>query len=196
MFMKKLLILFILLFITFPLVYAQHITFLGVPLKGNINTFSQKLLKKSYSRENKKATNLLGNNKKFFDVPTFGYPATAIVEYDESTKNVYEAILMFNLYDFPFDEFERFVSVFENQIEEKYNSDVVMTYYEEFDYGTLPGDHWAIYYKDTKIYIGEIFLYLQINNFKEETERADFMLHIMYRNAEAPSFEDQMRDYY
>lgn len=175
-------------------VAAQQISFLGVPLAGNIENFTNKLKAKG-TKVNKEISSLLDVGQRAFDVTIFPYYCQSLVQYNPSTKNVYEGTLMFSM-DTTLNEFTNFADIFTTQIEDKYGKGIFIYNLEEVEYNGFPGNHYKIFNKNNNIYIGEIYLYMNIKNFDKQSEKGRFMLHVMYRNSEAPSFDEQMQDYF
>lgn len=175
--------------------YGQQITFLGVPLAGNISDFTTKLAAKGI-RINKDISSRIEEGVRAYDVTVFPYPCLGKVDYNTSTKNVYEADLMFYDINTPLEKFTAFVDNFAQQIEDKYNKGIFTIEYEEIEYKSFPGNHYKIYSSKNNKYIGEIYLYIDIQNYDRKSQLGKFALHVMYRNNEAPGFEQQMQEFY
>lgn len=173
---------------------AQTISYLGVPLAGNINSFSEKLSLNGI-KVNKTISRRLEDGVRAFDVTIFQYPCLGRVEYNTSTKNVYEGILMFQISS-TLNEFTQFMESFSNQIEDKYSKGMFTLNYEEDEYNSYPADHYIIYSSKNNKRIGEIYLYMDVKEYDKSTDRGKFLFHVMYRNIEAPSFKERMQDYY
>lgn len=173
---------------------AQTISFLGVPLAGNINTLTEKLALKGI-KVNRTISNKLEEGVKAYDVTIFPYPCLGRVEYNTSTKNVYEGILMFQISS-TLTDFTQYMETWSNNISDKYSKGIYTLEYESYEYNSYPADHYTIYSTKNNKYIGEIYLYMDIKEYSKSTEKGKFLFHVMYRNSEAPSFEEQMQDYY
>lgn len=184
----------ILLLITTNTSLSQTITFLSVPLSGNINTFTQNLAFKGIT-VNKEISSKLVDGIRAFDVTIFPYTCLASVEYNTSTKNVYEAVLMFHI-SATLSEFTQFADNWSKQIYEKYSKGIYTLNYEQDEYRSYPADHYIVYSTKNNRKIGEIYLYMDINEYSKTTDKGVFKFQIMYRNSEAPSFEQQMQEYY
>lgn len=170
---------------------AQTISFMGVPLAGNINKFTEQLRYKGV-KYNKYYSTKSPDGVRAYDVKHFQYPCMAKVEYNPSTKNVYEGLLMFQM-QATVDEFVNFVDLWSRKISEKYSKGIYTFDYEEEEYKSLPVQHYTIYSSKNNMRIGEIYLYMDI--FKKPVNKkgkGKFALHILYRNSEAPSFEEQV----
>ena len=81
-------------------------------------------------------------------------------------------------------------------IEEKYSTEAYTSYVEETEYYSMPANHYTIYQAVDDKYLGEIYIYMRIQDYKSALNKGKCNLHIMYRNNEAPSFEDQMKTFY
>lgn len=173
---------------------AQTISYLGVPLVGNINSFTEKLSLKGI-KVNKTISSRLENGVRAFDVTIFQYPCLGRVEYNTSTKNVYEGILMFQISS-TLSEFTHFMDYFSNQINDKYSKGIFTLNYEEYEYNSYPADHYIVYSSKNNKKLGEIYLYMDVKEYNKSTDRGKFLFHVMYRNSEAPSFEEQIQDYF
>lgn len=191
--MKRAILILTTLIITFS-VSAQTITYLGVPLSGNINEFTKKLAFKG-TKVNKAISNQLEDGAIAFDVTLFSYPCFGYVEYNTSTRNVFEGVLMFQISS-TLKEFTDFVDYWSNQINDKYSKGIFTCDYEEDEYNSLPADHYTIYSTSNNKRIGDIYLYMKIVEYSKASDRGKFMFHVMYLNNEAPSFEEQMKDLY
>ncbi len=173
---------------------AQTISFLGVPLAGRIDKFTEQLACKG-AKYNKPTSNQFPDGIRLYDVRIFPYPCMAKVEYNTSTRNVYEAVLMFQM-RMTLKEFTEFFDMWSTKINEKYSKGIYTIDYEEDEYKSYPADHYTVYSSKTNKKIGDIYLYMDIMEKPTASNKGKFSLHILYRNSEAPSFEDQMEDIY
>lgn len=162
--------------------------------RRTINSFSEKLSLNGI-KVNKTISRRLEDGVRAFDVTIFQYPCLGRVEYNTSTKNVYEGILMFQISS-TLNEFTQFMEYFSNQIEDKYSKGMFTLNYEEDEYNSYPADHYIIYSSKNNKRIGEIYLYMDVKEYDKSTDRGKFLFHVMYRNIEAPSFKERMQDYY
>ena len=55
---------------------------------------------------------------------------------------------------------------------------------------------YEIFSNNNNVYVGEIYLYMNMKNYDRITEKGRFLLHVMFRNSEAPNFYDQIQDYF
>lgn len=191
--MKRLLF-SLLIYCAFIVCTAQNISFLGVPLGGNINTFSEKLATKGV-KINRTISNKLDEGSRAYDVTFFQYPCLARVEYNPFTKNVFEGVLMFQI-SASLTDFTQFMENFALQIQDKYNKGIFTLEYFEDEYNSYPADHYIIYSTKNNKKVGEIYLYMDVKDFNKTTDKGKFLFQIMYRNSEAPSFQEQMQEYY
>lgn len=189
---KLVFVLFILLQVSFG--FAQTLSFLGVPLAGSINTFTKKLALKGI-KVNKAISDQLEEGVRAFDVKIFPYPCLGLVDYNTSTKNVYEGVLMFQISS-SLSDFIDFCDYFSNQIQQKYSKGIFTLNYYEDEYKSYPADYYIIYSTKNNSKVGEIYLYMDVKEYDESIDEGKFIFHVMYRNNEAPSFEEQIQDYF
>lgn len=173
---------------------AQNISFLGVPLAGNINTFSEKLALKG-TKVNRTISDKLEEGSRAYDVTFFKYPCLAKVEYNPFTKNVYEGVLMFKISS-TLTDFTQFIEDFSLQVQDKYSKGVFTLEYLEDEYNSYPADYYIIYSTKNNKKVGEVFLYMDVKEYNKSTDKGNFLFQVMYRNSEAPVFYDQMQEYY
>lgn len=190
---KREIVLFV-IFLSTISICAQNISFLGVPLVGNINDFTEQLAMKG-TKMNKEISRKLEDGVRAFDVTIFPYTCLGRVEYNTITKNVYEGILMFNI-SASLSDFTSFMDEFAYKIEDKYNKGIFISDRYEEEYHSYPANHYEIYSTRTNKFIGEIYIYMDVKRYNKQTQTGDFLLHIMYRNNEAPNLDSQMQDYY
>lgn len=93
-------------------------------------------------------------------------------------------------------DFSAFYDNWSNQIDDKYSKGIYVNDYEQSEYKSIPADHYTIYSSKNNTKIGEIYLYVDIKDYSETTDKGYFLFQIMYRNSEAPSFVEQMQDIY
>lgn len=180
---------------------VPQISFCNVPLSGNIDDFTNKLAGEGV-KLNKDISNSLQEGAKAFDVNIFEWPCMARVEYNPATQNVYEATLMFTKQT-TFGDFTAFRDRFHDGIKDKYSNGVFKAEPQLYDYDAqsiafndYTGSHFIIHNSKTNDYLGEIYLYWDAKDFDMVSQQGLFMFHVMYRNSEAPSFEQQIQKYY
>lgn len=191
--MKRLLFV-TLLYCAITVCVAQNISFLGVPLEGYINTFSEKLATKGI-KTNRAISDKLDEGARAYDVTFFKYPCLARVEYNPFTKNVFEGVLMFQITS-SLTDFTQFMEYFAIQIRDKYNKGLFKLEYFEEEYNSYPSDHYIIYSTKNNKKVGEVFLYMDIKEYDKSSGKGNFLFQVMYRNSEAPSFQEQMQEYF
>lgn len=191
--MKKFVLLFSLI-MSAVVSTAQTISYLGESLSGNIETFTDKLALKG-ALQNKKISSKLEAGKRAFDITIFPYTCLGLVEYNPSTKNVFEGTLMFQISS-TLDEFTNFMDNWSNQVYDKYSKGIYTLEYEEYEYKTWPAAHYTIYSTKNNLTIGNIYIYMDVKSYSKQSDAGNFMLHVMYRNNEAPSFEQQAQQYF
>lgn len=179
---------------------SKQITFCGVPLSGNIENFTKSLAAEGV-KVNNTITSQLQDGARAYDVKNFEYPCLARVEYNTVTRNVYEATLMFNHIS-KLSDFDAFKDRFMQKIKEKYSKGIFTVKSELDDYkgASMFFNYYAVRYiihnNQTNDYVGEIYMYWDAKDENLATQTGTFMLQIMYRNNEAPSFEEQSERYY
>ena len=180
---------------------TNQITFCGVPLSGHIDDFTKKLASEGV-KPNERINSQLDDGARAYDVKNFGYPCMARVEYNRVTRNVYEATLMFTIQS-TLSDFQAFRDKFSDELKEKYNKGVFLLQSELVDntpnsyvFSDFSAFKYIIYNAQTNDLVGEIYFYWDAKDFDMVKSSGTFMLHVMYRNNEAPSFDQQMEKFY
>ena len=93
-------------------------------------------------------------------------------------------------------DFTQFMENFALQIQDKYNKGGFTLEYFEDEYNSYPADHYIIYSTKNNKRVGEIYLYMDIKDYNKTSDKGKFLFQVMYRNSEAPSFQEQMQEYY
>lgn len=138
---------------------AQHLTFSGIPIDGNINAFSQKLAAKGY-RVSKKNASLNFPNTRLFEGNYMGQKVELYVSYVKTSKIVYEVKVVYG--DTQKSFCDNFIEKIKASIETKYNGR-----FEKENSQMIGGESAIVHYiyNPLDVYLGYITTSVCYHNF-------------------------------
>ena len=141
----------------------EHLSFIGIPINGDINTFQSKISSKGF-RPYKELNQLVPNGIRAFRGDFAGEPANVIVFYNPQTKIVYKVRAAINKEDEA--SKNRLVVRFENAIKNNHNSPIEFENSNSFAKQTI----FAILTKSKDYLTGTINLFSNNESFNKDNK--------------------------